>query len=573
MSASRASFAALVWVPVALVTAGAWAEEPLRLWRPQPDRASPSGETGGLQSRSPVAPVEVQKLAPPDPEAVGIPQEAHGLGQKLWAGSRRSEIADLIRQLPPRVDSAVLYDLLRRVLLASAPPPAGAADGPGLLPQRVARLATIGAVDDAAALLDVARERDGTLDRLALDVALLRHDLPAACEAARAGIEAYAEPYWQKALIFCQVQAEERDRAALGADLLREMDRGDPAFFVLLEALLGMQPAKLAELPDATPLHLAMLRAAEVPVPAELLRDAKPALLRSIALNRNASLPVRLEAAEKAVAAQALDPERLAELYGRVERAPDGAAEPDGWALEDRARLLTTAVLATDPAARAGALQRLLTRARERGGYEPAARAAWPLIDGLSPGGRLAFFAGEAARAALLVGQPARARDWHRLAVREAQGNARAARDAVTLTPLLRLADPRGPAWPADEIGRWWSFQLERDPEQARRRATLLFTLFDALGEPVPQRAWSLVRAAAEAGPAPPPAASPEGLQEAAADGRRGETVLRAVLAVASADDLTDPAVMHGVVRALRLVGLEREARALAVEAALAAGT
>ena len=60
---------------------------------------------------------------------------------------------------------------------------------------------------------------------------------------------------------------------------------------------------------------------------------------------------------------------------------------------------------------------------------------------------------------------------------------------------------------------------------------------------------------------------------EAAAAGRRGETVLLALLVLGgSVLDESGPALLSEVVIGLRKVGLETEARRLAIEAALAAG-
>jgi hypothetical protein len=62
-------------------------------------------------------------------------------------------------------------------------------------------------------------------------------------------------------------------------------------------------------------------------------------------------------------------------------------------------------------------------------------------------------------------------------------------------------------------------------------------------------------------------------LLQAAAAKRLGETVLTALIVARSDDHLTaDPLALAQAVAALRAVGLESDARALAVDAALAAG-
>ena len=72
--------------------------------------------------------------------------------------------------------------------------------------------------------------------------------------------------------------------------------------------------------------------------------------------------------------------------------------------------------------------------------------------------------------------------------------------------------------------------------------------------------------------PSPPPAAWFE-LAEAARAKRIGETVLAAILVASPAETLaTDPISLFAAASGLREVGLEADARRLAVESAVAAG-
>ena len=69
------------------------------------------------------------------------------------------------------------------------------------------------------------------------------------------------------------------------------------------------------------------------------------------------------------------------------------------------------------------------------------------------------------------------------------------------------------------------------------------------------------------------PPRSGMGLQEAAAAKRRGETVVQVLAATGTADGgQASPAALHAAIRALRQIGLEKEARALAAEAAVMVG-
>jgi len=70
-----------------------------------------------------------------------------------------------------------------------------------------------------------------------------------------------------------------------------------------------------------------------------------------------------------------------------------------------------------------------------------------------------------------------------------------------------------------------------------------------------------------------PPAAVWLDLGSAAADRRPGEVVLTGLVTLADGDRLTtQPVVLARAVEALMRVGLEREARSIAVEAAISGG-
>ena len=599
MSVFRAS-ARSALVLVALSTAAviasstaalAQSREPLRLGPPLSgsDSGSRRPEGGwapvrpGLgdpvrPSRPDRGPVEEEKLEPLDRDSVGTLEPGRSLGTRLWEKSRRDDITALLGSLPAQIDSIVLHDLMRRLLLTGAPLPQAGGEGPSVLALRAADLASIGAVDDAAALLHTggSKDRDESVARLELELALLQYDLSAACPAAQAGIATYTDAFWQKVLTFCQAQAGERDRAALGAALLRDNNQNDPVFFGLLEIVLGNDQAKMPAIEQASPLILAMLRAASKPVPPSLLASAKPALLRSIALSPAADLDLRLETAERAVMVHALDPKILADLYRRVETRPGetqalGETAPADTARQ-RALLFQGAAKENDPAARAGALRRFFASVQDRRIYPAMLLMAQPLIEPMQPGGRLDFFAEDAVRAMLLARRQARAREWAAIAEREAGGNSRATAAVTALAPLLALAEPDKRSWSEDAINDWWDLMTERSAARAPKQAALVLSMLDALDEPVPQRLWNRLRDAGLQRSALPPAKIWEGMLAAAAEGRRGETVLYALTAAGGEDALKNPAIMHGVIRALRQIGLEADARALAVEAAIVAG-
>ncbi|MFN3076406.1 MAG: hypothetical protein ABT940_05925, partial [Alphaproteobacteria bacterium] len=101
-----------------------------------------------------------------------------------------------------------------------------------------------------------------------------------------------------------------------------------------------------------------------------------------------------------------------------------------------------------------------------------------------------------------------------------------------------------------------------------------LLSLLAAVGEPVGNADWSRLQGGTGSRASEmPPVATWHALTEAAREGRVGETALLAVSLLADRPPgAVDPVVLHQAIAALRLVGLETEGRALALEAALADG-
>jgi hypothetical protein len=218
-----------------------------------------------------------------------------------------------------------------------------------------------------------------------------------------------------------------------------------------------------------------------------------------------------------------------------------------------------------------------LSLARSAGVYGLAVIANLPLIDSLTPSPELASFTLEAGRALYYAGRADAAQNWLALAAQQASAGAPAADAAMGLWPLTRLAAPTPASWDDTRFLAWRATQRahgEAEAHFADVQAARLLGLLTAVGDSVPASAWQALYAGGGGEPAAMPSqALWHGLAAAAAAGRRGDTVLLALVAIgAGAPSSVNPIALDQVVESLRRVGLEREARQLAVEAAVAAG-
>jgi hypothetical protein len=282
----------------------------------------------------------------------------------------------------------------------------------------------------------------------------------------------------------------------------------------------------------------------------------------------------RLELAERGFLLGVLPASEVADLYAQQPEA--GAAE----ALEEVRN-------SWGPAARAAAWHGL------QGEQEMTARAE--LLDALwrAARGPERFLVGEvfaewyetlpvdtallwaapgSARALLAGDRPLPAARWFSLLDGEAPRDTEVRREAAALAPLFALAGFGGrSAVPRmdDRAIAAWRLAVPDAGEHAER----LLALLDGTAAELPASAWSdlLQPSLQHQGPVPATAVW-RGLHAASAEQRRGETALLALHLLGGAPGEAFPEAVVESLRALRAAGLDREARGIAVAAAIAQG-
>ena len=635
--ASLCASVALIGLPLA--AAHAQGSAPIRLAPPRPLVTAPEQKLEvkpdvTAPRQLPVLPgIAVEDLGAVAGEAVGtIGPRQGGFGATMWSGADRAMVERLVPRLPARSPSRAVRDLMRRLLLTAAIPPAGEASS-NLVALRAERLFAMGDVDGAALLIDNApAQRDDEVLTIAVQADLLRYDLTSACGEVDRNPGIFTV-FWQKAAVFCRVLAGDESQAALGLALLREQGAADDnLFFELIDVLTTGGQAGPISGGDPTPLNLALLRAARAQIPAALLSNAGPGVLRTVALSPNAADNVRLRAGMAADRVGAIEIEPIRELL-RAHVAQ--GADNDLAAI---AGLVLGAVRETVPTARATALQRGLSAAGEAGLYPVFARLAGDSLGDLRPSAEIAWIGQDAARALLMDEQTEAANGWYEVVRAEGRFDPELAAAARDLWPLLRLAfavstpstTPEAATGPRDgaavgavpnaagvgtiglaaaqegvsraSVGvpgriavieqlvaptaasiapnvfpyeerklRAWIEQVGPDAPAA----PMVLSMIAALGDPVGGEIWAEVVGVdvtvLDADPVDPVLWL--ALQQAAAKGRLGQTILLALVLVGESDlSQANRVALHGAVSALRTVGLADEARHLAVEAALAAG-
>ncbi|MCM0021995.1 MAG: hypothetical protein NBV67_18560 [Tagaea sp.] len=567
----------------------AWAQggqAPIRLTPPQREAPRETPAPSAAPGRPAPSGIEVEQARPLDMEAIGLmePGRGGGLPADAWSGTARALAERLVRELPAPLASAPAREMAIRLLASTLASPAGEARA-SLTALRARKLGELGDTARAEALAArvPAREIDEGLLRARLDAAWLAGRNDEACAAARDALARLRHPDFQKSLMFCQALAGDRQRAEMGLTLLRDQGVPEDANFVsLLLAQGGDGRGVRLDNPRAlTPLGFAMLRGAKMAPPADLALSDSPALLVALAAVEGLAPELRLAAAERAEAFGAFAPADLAKLYGELPLTPPQLADPAAFARTDggpRGRAaLFQAAKAAQGGARLDALQRLWRHGRERGGYATLARTSLDLLADIGPAPEHAAHAPDAARALMLAGRIDDAREWLRFASAARIGGGQAEEDRHAA--LWVVAILAGLEWPVTDDARaflsWREATTRADARAAPGRVALGATLLAGVGHLPPGGAFAAFpeTTLARAPVALPHPAVWTALHQAAVAGRTAETIALSAQALGAEGPAgAAPQTLLAVLDALRAVGQDETARALALEAAIAAG-
>ncbi|MDF2763373.1 MAG: antifreeze protein [Rhodospirillales bacterium] len=567
---ARVGLAAALLLHLAVLPAAAQTGGPTPLFPPPssqppaPDAPAGTAPPGGAATTAPApAGIETAPLSDIVNDAVGPLEGPTSLGADLWRGTSRSLAEALIPQIPA-MESPAARAMTRRLLLTSAQPPEGAGTT-DFIRLRAERLRGLGYAGDAASLLALtpsARLDAQAASQLA-DALLLAGDLDRACALASQNAALATAPAGERLQIFCALHGGDRDRAYFLYDLMREQGPEDPAFSTALAIADGGTGLALPKDAPLTPLLLAMLGKGNGAPPEAWYRLAEPAHLpRLLALPGSGE--ARAGAAERAARLGLIDPATLGAAYQALEipaKELQAAAASTPETLRRRATLYKAAQQTADPGLKARLIDQALKLSPADALRPTVARLHAPFLRALSPAPDLARYAPAFARALFLAGDAEAARRWVALA----RANAADPGIAATLPGLALLAALNGenePAW--NRAARRFVERPTPTPEGARLSAIARLLPSDA-GAATPQAA--------------PPATGffdpglGLALRNAAAARRKGETVLFALIALGDrGPGLSDPGALAEALSALRQIGLEADARALAIEAAIANG-
>lgn len=529
--------------------------------------------------------IEVGTLDAESTTVGALGPETGGFSRFLWDGSDGKVMARLLGLADPGASPAV-QALTRRLLLTAAPPPAGLSEDK-FLSVRLQLLARLGDLDGILELVNRAGMRldpEGA-ERIKLDALLLSGDFVGACSYAADEISRQDDPYWLQAVTFCRAVDNDRPGANLSLELLQDRAVEAPVFYKLIGALLNRsedsEPPVVASMEAPSALDVTMATLLGVSVPEDVASGASPLVLTRLAGLAAVPLELRLEIASSAAAAGGFPPSRLAQIYANIkftdnERHNAALLAETAQGARGDALLYQAALGAGSAMDRALVLKAGADRAGGTGTLALYATLNREALRTLPPDAAVMPLAPSIVRLLLLAGERDAALAWYRY-VRDAgaagDGNARAA--LVDMWPLAVVGAGGGEVPVSAEIlDLWWQGRQTVAAADSTSQAQLLYALFEALGQSIPDAYWPDMMSAAETTPVNIPSLPVwRGLLKAGAEGHQGETAVYAVSALTEGGPgASAPTVVGSVVRALDNVGIGDSARAIALEAMAARG-
>ena len=520
-----------------------------------------------------------------------------GLGLEMWKGTDSTFAKTILELLPVNAPSPAMRNLAKRLLLSDAYQPdkeeknglqAISPSGKPIiskdqdatfLPLRFSKLASLGAKEELLELSSLVPPEDmlGDLAKEEIYARLLSGETEKVCEEVIELAKRTNESYWRKALIVCQLILGNRDDALLSLELLlAELDSEDK--FSKLIYTLADETNQIEF--DNNSIYFKILIAV---LPGQQLNKHRlnldPSGLSVVAKNINLPWEIRILAAEKAVLAGSLPSLYLGELATQFKFEQDifSRAASESKSMEGfmaRSLLLQAAALNTSIIERARFLRLLLDSADSDEIFQVYASVVMPILITIKPRSDLIWFASSATRASIAGGNYLLASNWLTVLGKTLDLDYEASGSLLRLLPLIAIAGQTLPKpfskQQATDVWSGLSDSFSRKDKE--KRASRLLVLLSAMGVEPREGAWKNIISSSNIFEKEniPATALRYQLRDAAKNNRIAEVVSISLIMLGSEGPSKSGLVaLNAVIRSLREVGLEADARAIAIEAAI----
>ena len=441
--------------------------------------------------------VEVDQLEEINTDELGVisaKEEAFGL--EVWKGTSFSLVEKLLYRLPFASQSEVMRSLMRRLLLSPARVPKGKIRGEQgeFIKSRINALTRLGEIASAQSLLRVIPNsaQDHHLVLLDVKLSLLSFNYSRACLVTVRQFDQVQDPFLQEVLNFCRIIEGDKDKATLGVSLMRELGNGNEKYFSLIDALISGETLSINTLTNLSPLDLAIIKEARIDLPTSAANSNEVNIVRALAEDSQNPVLLRLNAAERANNLGIFPTSALRTMFENVKFSEVELENPLSRAEvrfgpRIRALLYLTARSNRVPSAQAEAIYRALAIGRYENKYFSTVRVFGSLIKNLSPTDDLLWFAAEAARALLVIGEWEKSKLWYELIKRAPIKSIERTQSLALLQPFIKIIGlSNSGSYESVDFKPW----LDAVRSDQKLHSDLFFCIIDGLGFQVPFQIW-----------------------------------------------------------------------------------
>ncbi|HYD87687.1 MAG TPA: hypothetical protein VEA80_09445 [Vitreimonas sp.] len=522
-------------------------------------------------------PVETSALQELDAWSVSAVARGEGaLPADLWSRSDPAFLAAAFDKLPAAYDSPATLALARRVLFSGGEAPRGDAQAAGR--QRFEAIGRMGAADQLAQLVAGAgaSATDPIIAQYGAQAELARGQRNAACSRGRsAAVGETAPPFLLRLRAYCAAASGDRAAADLALELARAQNADDAWYTGAVAAAGGAPGARPPAARWDNSLSVQLSLAGQLRAGPNPLNNASTLALVALARNEQTPQPHRAQAAALAFRRGALSVQETRTILGATPAEISSALPPIVTAMRRITAARATAAApatpvaagaapAVDPAAleAAAAIAEVLRQASAPADFHAAARFFRDEINALP--------AAPDQAAALLFARAAIANGDTQVAQRLVTSARQAGAAEAALAPLdAALAVMTGVR--GEQATMAMQRRIDAGGASGARAAARDVSILAALGAPVSGPVQTFVLSNAPQGGARADTGAMLALAAAVERGAVGEGALLAAAALGQGGPAAlDAESLERIIRALRALRLEDDARRIAVEALLA---
>ena len=395
------------------------------------------------------------------------------LGDELWQNSSLTK-DDFATDAGDYYLTAKSYDLLKRVLLTSAPAPYAFENDAAFARERMHLLYDLGMHDDINRIMEkyVSQNKlSADLKKLRINSSLLSLYYKRACAVGEN--DATGDIYYDRLRVFCQIYRKQMPAAALSVQAMREQNLKGEFFYELAGADIEDTPPIDAEkLSYIEPVYFGLYYLNRHAFNPPINKKDKPWSLYAVFSHKNASVRSRIAAGEILLKNGMITAEDFKKVV--ISAKDNNPATTD----------YRKAVTATKPIKQAELVSAALAKAKDNGTFKAYSMLYAPIIKDIPPEAAIISHAGEMIPALLYGGYYDAASAWEKIAERESEVNPQARKAANLYAPIIKiLTGVSHYGSSAHALKRFHERQKQyRGAKKANSALAVMLAVYDAYG-------------------------------------------------------------------------------------------